>query len=211
MTFANRIIYLHGFASGPSSSKARYFGERLKAAGARVNIPDLAAGDFEHLTITGQLAILERTAGGEPVALIGSSMGGYLAALYAARHPEVSRLVLLAPAFGFQMRWEERFGPAAIEEWRISGTASVYHYAAGGDRPIWYGLLEDATHYEAFPDFHQPALIFHGAQDDVVPARFSQEFAATHPNADLEIVDSGHELLDVLDKMGPRVVEFLTA
>jgi len=49
----NRILYLHGFASGPSSSKARYFRGRLEAAGAHVEVPDLAAGDFEHLTLSG--------------------------------------------------------------------------------------------------------------------------------------------------------------
>ena len=51
-----RILYLHGFASGPGSNKARYFQRRLEAAGARVAALDLARGDFEHLTITGQLA-----------------------------------------------------------------------------------------------------------------------------------------------------------
>ena len=50
-----RIVYLHGFASGPASSKARYFKEHLETAGARVDVPDLAAGDFEHLTISGQI------------------------------------------------------------------------------------------------------------------------------------------------------------
>src|SRR5271157_3218320 len=190
----NRLLYLHGFASGPSSSKARYFRDLLQSAGARVDVPDLAAGDFEHLTITAQLALIERAAAGEPVSLMGSSMGGYLAALYAARHPEVSRLVLLAPAFRFQARWRERLGASAIEEWRKNGAVKMYHYADGCERPIWYGLLDDATRYEPFPDFHQPALIFHGEHDDVVPAAYSREFAAGHPNARLEIVDSGHEL-----------------
>ena len=100
----NRILYLHGFASSPASSKARFFAARLRAAGARVEIPDLAAGDFEHLTITGQLRVIEQAAAGEPVALMGSSLGGYLASLYAARHPEVSRVILLAPAFQFARR-----------------------------------------------------------------------------------------------------------
>jgi uncharacterized protein len=54
-----QILYLHGFASGPSSSKARFFRERLERAGASVEVPDLAAGDFEHLTITAQLAVVE--------------------------------------------------------------------------------------------------------------------------------------------------------
>src|ERR1700693_2492947 len=107
-----RVLYLHGFASGPSSSKARYFREHLERAGAIVEVPDLAAGDFEHLTITGQLEVIGRVVSGAAIPIIGSSMGGYLAALYASRHPEVPKLVLMAPAFGFARRWAERLGPA---------------------------------------------------------------------------------------------------
>jgi pimeloyl-ACP methyl ester carboxylesterase len=70
-------------------------------------------------------------------------------------------------------------------------------------------LINDGASYEDYPDFHQPALIFHAANDDVVPARYSEHFAATHPNARLETLDSGHQLLDVLDDITPRIVEFL--
>ncbi|HXB66720.1 MAG TPA: YqiA/YcfP family alpha/beta fold hydrolase [Candidatus Acidoferrales bacterium] len=220
-----RIVYLHGFASGPSSSKARYFRQRLQAAGARVEIPDLAAGDFEHLTITGQLAVVERAvqqaahwaadwATGpsghpEPVALMGSSLGGYLAALYAARHPEVVRLVLLAPAFGFARRWPERLGAEQVAQWQSAGAMEVFHYGENRTRSLSYALLEDAARYEDYPDFHQPALLFHGAGDDVVPVRYSREFSATHPNATLEVLDSGHDLLNVLEYMAPKVERFL--
>lgn len=207
----DRVLYLHGFASGPSSTKAQYFRRALESAGARVDIPDLAAGDFEHLTLSGQLGVIERAARGEPVALMGSSMGGYLAALYAARHPEVSRLVLLAPAFSFQTRWEERYGADAIAQWRKAGSVNVYHYADACERPIAYSLLEDAALYEPFPDFRQPALIFHGEHDDVVPAVYSRQFAASRPNVRLEVVNSGHELVNVLDHIAPKVLEFLTA
>jgi len=211
----NRILYLHGFASGPSSSKARYFRGRLEAAGAQVEVPDLAAGDFEHLTLSGQLAVLEALARpngcAQPVALAGSSMGGYLAALYAAHHTEVTRLVLLAPAFGFGRRWLESLGDAAMERWRTSGSMEVFHYAENRPRAISYRLMEDASAYEEFPDFRQPALIFHGAHDDVVPPALSRTFAASHPNARLEIVDSGHELLNVLDYMAPKIEAFLAA
>lgn len=92
-------------------------------------MPVLDRGDFEHLTISGQLAVVERAAAGRPVALIGSSLGGYLAALYAARHPEVPRLVLLAPAFGFATEWPERLGAEAVEQWRRTGAREVFHYA----------------------------------------------------------------------------------
>jgi len=205
----SRILYLHGFASGPGSSKARFFRERLQSAGATVEIPSLDAGEFEHLTISGQLAVLERAAAGEVVSLIGSSMGGYLAALYAQRHPEVPRIVLLAPAFGFVRRWVERLGPDAAEQWRRAGSMQVFHYGENRKRPLSYGLLEDAVDYPDYPDFRQPALIFHGVHDDVVPAAFSEQFATTHANVHLEILDSGHELLNVLDYMARKTVPFL--
>ena len=96
-----------------------------------------------------------------------------------------------------------------MEEWRRTGTTEVFHY--GENRPcrLGYGLVEDGARYEDYPDFRQPALIFHGAQDDAVPVRYSQEFAAAHPNVRLEVLDSGHELLNVLDYMAPKVAAFI--
>jgi pimeloyl-ACP methyl ester carboxylesterase len=203
------ILYLHGFASGPGSSKAGYFQRFLQAAGRSVEIPDLAAGDFAHLTLSGQLAVIERAAAGRSVSLIGSSMGGYLAALYAARHSEVARVVLLAPAFGFARRWRTHLGEEAVAHWRETGWMEVFHYGENRSVNLGYQLLEDADPYEDYPVFPQPTLIFHGAKDDVVPARYSEEFARGRPNVRLEILDSGHELTDVLDYMAPKVLDFL--
>jgi pimeloyl-ACP methyl ester carboxylesterase len=211
----NHILYLHGFASSPASSKARFFAQYLRDRGATVDIPDLASGDFENLTLTSQLDVIERAAAGQtasrPVALIGSSMGGYLAALYAQRHPEIARLVLLAPAFCFARRWAERLGENAVTEWRRTGAIEVFHYGENRTRRLAYSLLEDARQFPDYPDVRQPALIFHGEHDDIVPSQFSVEFAAAHPNAHLEILDSGHELLNVLDYMAPKVAAFLGA
>ena len=65
-----RIVYLHGFASGPDSKKARFFQERFRAENMELEIPDLAEeGRFERLTITGQLRVVERVASGRPVSL----------------------------------------------------------------------------------------------------------------------------------------------
>jgi len=163
-------------------------------------------GDFEHLTITGQLQVVEELAAGEPVALIGSSMGGYLAALYAARHLEVTRLVLMAPAFGFVKRWSET---AEGEAWRESGFLDVYHYAEKRNRRLSYRIVEDGRRYEDFPAFGQPALIFHGLHDTVVPAQLSQQFAASHANVQLQLLDSDHELLDVLEAIWKEAGPFL--
>jgi pimeloyl-ACP methyl ester carboxylesterase len=203
------VLYLHGFASGPSSRKARSLGDRLAQAGAKVEVPDLAASDFEHLTLTSQLAVIERVAAGRSVSLVGSSMGGYLAALYTARHPEVDRVVLLAPAFDFARLFSSRLGPRQVDEWRESGSLEVFHFAYNGPRKLAYGLLEDALRYEAWPEFTQPTLLIHGIHDDHVPASYSRQFAATHPNVRLEMVESGHEMLNVLEELAEKTVNFL--
>jgi len=165
----SRIVYLHGFASSPASKKAGFFRERFAELGIGLEIPDLAEGNFERLTISGQLAVIERTSRGEPAVLIGSSMGGYLAALYAARHPEVERVVLMAPAFCFSRRWPETLGEDAMSEWKQSGLLKVFHYGEVRDASLGYQLIQDASQYEDYPSFEQPALIFHGTNDTVVP------------------------------------------
>jgi hypothetical protein len=203
----SKVIYLHGFASGPSSRKAQAFRKGLLATGVEVTIPELDGGDFEHLTITGQLEILRVTAGDEPVRLIGSSMGGYLAALFAARRAQsssVEQLVLLAPAFGFAERWRPHWLKEAGER-----PLEVYHYASGTRRQVGFELLEDAERYPAFPDFSQPALIFHGEKDEVVPVDYSRRYAAGHPNVRLRELDSDHELLDQLDVIVAEALTFL--
>ena len=75
--------------------------------------------------------------------------------------------------------------------------------------PVSYDLLEDAGRYEAFPDFGQPALLFHGEQDTVVPIRLSSVFAESHPNTRLVRLQSGHELTDVLPTIWEESREFL--
>lgn len=205
----SQIVYLHGFASGPGSKKARFFSERFAELGIEMQTPDLAEGDFEHLTITRQLKVIERCCKDQAVCLIGSSMGGYLAALYAARHPEVEKLALMAPAFSFVTRWPETLGSDRLEEWKRTGLLRVFHYSDNRERELSYGMLEDARFYEDYPNFHQPALILHGKNDTVVPPGYSITFSQQHANTRLRLLDSGHELVDVLETMWAEVKEFL--
>jgi uncharacterized protein len=203
------ILYLHGFASGPTSSKARIFAERLSALGRTVAVPALDGGDFRNLTLTGQLQVIEKEAAGRACQLIGSSLGGYLAALYAARHPEVDRVVLLAPAFGFARRWGQSLGLDALDEWQRTGVRKVMHYGLGGESEIGWRLMEDAALYEEQPAIAQPALILHGIQDDVVPVEASRAFASGRANVTLREYDSDHQLLDVVDEMFAETRAFL--
>jgi pimeloyl-ACP methyl ester carboxylesterase len=205
----SRFVYLHGFASSPSSRKARFFEERFRELGIGLEIPDLAEGNFRNLTLSAQLKVLERVCGNRPVSLIGSSMGGYLTALYAARHPEVKKVVLLAPAFSFASRWPETLGEQAMEQWKRSNTLRVFHYSEGREVELGYQLIEDSQQYEAYPDFTQPALIFQGRHDTVVPPQFAETFAARRANASLQLLDSDHDLVNVLDEMWRETQKFL--
>lgn len=205
------IVYLHGFASGPASKKAQYFARRFAAEGIAVDIPDLAEGRFETLTLTGQLQVIEKTAAGRNVSLIGSSLGGYLAALYAARHPaQVDRVVLLAPGFGFAHRWPASLGEEKLHRWQTEGVLPFFHYGEGREMLLRYDLIRDGRQYEAYPAVTQPCLIFHGVNDTVVPAEWSREFANSRPNVELHLEQSDHELLNILEPMWLRTRDFLT-
>ena len=206
-----RHLYLHGFASGPQSRKAQAFRQAFAEHDIDLEIPPLDGGDFEHLTISGQLRLLQDILQGDPVQLLGSSMGGYLAALYASRHPETVRLVLLAPAFALAQRWREMKTPAEIASWRGSGWLEAFHYGDKCARKVHYGLLEDSALHDFYPDFAQPALIFHGVHDQTVPVELSRTFAAQRANVTLVERDSDHELLNVLPDVIPAAVRFLTA
>lgn len=211
-----RSVYLHGFASSPRSRKAALFQENLRPHGITCEALDLTP-DFEHSSISSELAVIEEALQGEPAILIGSSMGGYLAALYASRHVEVQRVVLLAPAFDFYQLWvndlsESALGGSAaskLDEWRKTGTASVFHYGMGRESQLSYRFLEDAAGYPAYPDFRQPCLILHGTVDTVVPLENSLRFAAKHPNAAVIELHSGHEMTDALDEVWKRSWDFL--
>jgi hypothetical protein len=204
-----RVAYLHGFASGPGSSKARFFRARLADAGVALEVPDLAP-DFTRLTVTGMVGIVEALLARGPAVLLGSSLGGYLAALAAARAPAlVPGLVLFAPAFGFARRWEARIGRDALARWRETGTTLVRHWARERDEPLAIGFLDDAHRHPAEPDPACAALVFAGRHDDTVPLDGVQRFAAARPGRELVVLDSGHALTDVLDPMWTRTAAFL--
>lgn len=198
-----RFLYLHGFASSPQSQKAQEFQKRLAAAGVPLMVPALDEGDFKNITITRMLAVVDRLldAGPGPVVVIGSSLGGYLAALAAARRPfdeargrGVAQLFLMAPAFDFARRMALRLGDGGVRRWRESGELLVRHYATGRDESLGPAMIEDAAAYPAFPDARCPTVIVHGQRDTEVPPEVSTQFAKTRPNVEVILVDDEHSL-----------------
>jgi pimeloyl-ACP methyl ester carboxylesterase len=187
------VIYLHGFASSGASGKAAYLGQRLRERGERFAAPDLNQPDFSTLTITRMIeqthALIE--AEPEPVTLIGSSLGAFVAVNVAAKWPAlVKSLVLLAPAVDLR-----DLGGEQLQAWRETGQMVVFHFAYGRMIPVHYELYEDARRYDTMnADVRMPVLIFQGRRDSVVHPATVESWSRRRPNVELHLVDDDHQL-----------------
>jgi pimeloyl-ACP methyl ester carboxylesterase len=203
------LVYLHGFASSPQSAKAQYLRDRLQAVGQPWICPDLNQDDFTHLTLSRQLGYVQTLLPQQPVTVIGSSLGGLTAAWLADRAPQVERLVLLAPAFGFLDHWLPRLGAATVTHWQTTGYLSVYHYGAKTQMPLHYGFVTDAQRYDQrHLQRSLPTLILHGRHDEVIPISASRDYAASRPWVTLVELDSDHSLGNVLPPIWDAIAEF---
>lgn len=174
-------------------------------------IPDLNQNDFTHLTLSRQLQQVKALfpPAPEPVTLIGSSFGGLTAAWLGDRYPQVDRLILLAPAFGFLAHWLPRLGEAQVQQWQTEGYLSVYHYGEAKKLPLHYIFVTDAAQYwEEMMARSLPTLILHGKHDDVIPLQASVDFAKSRPWVQLLELDSDHALTDVSSDIWQAIQSF---
>lgn len=205
-----KLIYLHGFASSPQSFKAERFKYEYLKRGLSLEIPDLNEGDFKNLTVSRQVRLLERLTEDTPSAiLIGSSMGGYAAALFAAQSETVRALVLMCPAFAFYRRWSEKLGSEAIEDWQRQGEMPTRHFATGQMERIAWSLMADAKALAEVPHITQPTLLLHGRHDETVPFEGSADFAQNRSNVTLKAFESDHGLGNVVDALIATSLAFL--
>jgi len=208
-----RVLYLHGFASGPRSAKGLAVADRLAGRGVAVDRLDLRVPSLERLDFDAMLARTRAALGGpdDRAIVIGSSLGGLTAARVAEHDPRVIALGLLAPAFRFGERWRERLGADGWQRWMDDGWLEVHDHATGGTTRVHADFargVEARDH--GLPDVRVPTMILHGVDDDVVPVAVSRELAAGRPHVRLVELADGHDLLAslpiVLDELEAFVV-----
>lgn len=213
------LFYLHGFGSSPDSGKAAYLRERLAPLGLRLLAPDFNQPDFSTLTVSRMIGQVREAIGRlepGPVALIGSSLGGFVAIHVAAGeqgsdavHP-IAHLVLLAPAVDFASGRDGWLTDAELRDWRRTGRRDVFHHTYGRTYPMHVGLYEDGHGYDAFQARSDvPVLVFQGVRDSVVnPARVTA-WAAARANVTLRTLDDDHQLQTHLNEIWLESARFL--
>ncbi|MBC8286966.1 MAG: alpha/beta hydrolase [Nitrospinae bacterium] len=206
------FIYLHGFASGPGSQKACIFKDCFEKARLSLTIPDLQQGDFENLTLTKQISLVQGIIDGKPgadFALIGSSMGAYIAALIAETRKEIKALYLMAPGFNFLNRWMENMGWDNNSLTSIPDLIRVFHYSYNREVNLNTNLFRDAVGWDSLLLTRNiPIRIVHGLHDETVNIQESRDFAILRPWCQLKELDSDHGLLSCIDGIVEDCIEF---
>lgn len=206
-TSGPRWLYLHGFASGPDSTKGVRLSDHYAAQGIDLSRLDLRKPSLEHLRLSAMIAHVRDAIGGpeERAVVFGSSLGGLTACRVAEVDARVCALVLLAPAFRMVERWRLRLGEEKWESWRTSGWLPIFDHARRCDARVDFGFAEDATAADAandgWPDVRVPTLIVHGVRDDTVDVELSRSWARGKRHVRLVEVDDGHELVASLPRI----------
>jgi pimeloyl-ACP methyl ester carboxylesterase len=208
-----RVFYLHGFASSAQSSKAAFLAAKLSALAVPFEAPDLNQPDFSTLTVTRMVAQIVDAidAGGDPVALIGSSLGGFVAVQAALqRSSGVARLVLLAPALDAGRRSIPALGEGGLERWKASGVLDVFHYGYGRIVPLRYELYTDAASYDCLnAELAMPVQVFQGRADAAVDPDMVETWSRRRPYVELHMLDDDHQLHASLEHMWKEIERFL--
>ena len=210
-----RLLYLHGFASGPRLAKGLAFDDHFAARGVPLTRLDLRRPSLEHLRLS---AILDEIAGaiGGPrdrAVLIGSSLGGLSAARVAERDARVGALILLAPAFQMIARWPARLGPEVWRAWQRTGWLEIEDHAERRPARVDFGFAEDAGAIDAagdgWPDVRVPTLILHGTRDEVADVALSRRFAEGRRHVELIELPDGHDLIGSMPRLLDEADRFL--
>jgi pimeloyl-ACP methyl ester carboxylesterase len=196
-----KILYAHGFASGPLSKKGVAVREHLAERGLSVELLDLRVPSPTGLRLSRMIEVVRDAIGDADRALaIGSSLGGLSVAHAAERDPRIVATVLLAPAFRIAERWRARMGEADWAKWQRDGSFAYEDHATGGTLDVDFGFIEDAARVDRdWPDVRVPTTIIHGRNDESVDPELSRTYAATRSNVRLLEVEDDHQLLRSLD------------
>jgi uncharacterized protein len=179
------VVLCHGFMGYKDSWTNRILSDTLGRHGIATLRFDFfghgeSEGDLRDLLLSTLVSQTEsaiamiRGHGFTHVGLLGSSFGGLVALLAAAKSPGLSVLGLRCPVSDFPTLLQQRFGRMAIELWRRLGQVPE----SFGHIPVHYRFYENCLQYNAYRMAEAvivPTIIVHGQNDEVIPVAQSQQ------------------------------------
>jgi pimeloyl-ACP methyl ester carboxylesterase len=199
-------LFLHGFASVRAGAKSDTLFDHARRAGrAAVRIDCRGHGDSDGVLGEAPLGRVVRDVVGlleqvGPSRIVGASFGGVVAAVVAARRPElVAGLALVAPAFGLlpalQRMLDEQGRMRTVDGRMVRIGAAALAEASAFDESAVAAALQ------------VPVLVAHGDADEIVPMAAVERFFAgiASPRRELWRVAGGdHRLATVAAELWPR-------
>lgn len=180
------LVLCHGMESTRHGTKQQAIVERFLPLGISVLRFDFSyvgesEGRFEELTVTGEvddaLGALDFLQEFAPtrVALVGSSLGGAVALLAAARTPERVHAIATIAAVADTALFTKTLSTDEIASWRRTGRRRWH------EGYLNVGFLDDVERIDiplAVATLTQPLLVMHGEADTVVPPEHASVLAA---------------------------------
>ncbi len=219
---AGSVILCHGMESSKESDKLVFLARTL----AKNGIPALrfdfsyvgeSSGKFEDITYSGEVedltaaySLVQNRYPGK-TAILGSSMGGTVALLFAARQPGVVALVTVAAPLHPENFPTRILTPEQVQQWRNQG------FAIHNGQRLNVSLLNDLERINvpaAAKKIACPVLIIHGDADEIVPVAEAYELHACLNNSKrLSVLEQAdHRLSDpvLMERAVGEALEWLT-
>jgi putative redox protein len=216
------VVLCHGMESTKEGTKHQALAARFAALGYPCLRFDFSyvgesGGRFEELTISGEVEDLGGVVdflgarGVTAFGLVGSSLGGTVAVVFAGSEARVRALVTIA-AVSRPLGTIERMDPAAVASWRRSGVR-----AEGGGR-LRREFLDDLERVDvlgAARRLSAATLVAHGDHDQVVPVADATALFAALPEPKALVITPAcdHRYSDPahLDGLLACTVDWITA
>lgn len=145
------------------------------------------------------------------ISIIGHSMGGGIATIFASSDRRIKKLVTWAGVSECKTPWED-WSEERIQTWKDSGVQYYTNTRTNQQMPLYYQLYEDFQNNRSKLDIKAaikklqiPILICHGSLDIAVPVEKAYQLKECQPSAELFIVESNH----VFDRKHPWIMNYL--
>jgi len=223
------LVYFHGGGTFHGFEWARALAGRFRVyCPYHPNFGESGDADFTGIgDYVAHYELLFPALGLDTFHLCGASMGGHMAARYAAANPgDIDKLALVSPA-GMQsdhaaMPDFTRIAPQDIPAMFVADPAWIVRFWPADPSPEWQAMREreSAAAFRSREDlamadkalrtglkgFNRPTLLLWGEADRIVPLGYAREWQQALPHAELEVIPGGSHLL--LDEF-PAAVEAL--